>query len=336
MTYTPAATRTWTRLSDNDGLVFNVEYRRIDANISEMMDGLDKSADYTILAGDKIGLLRVTNAVTKETTKAFSAATPSVVSDVTHGLVTGDTIVVSGSTVETEVGNIHYTVIRINDDTFSLNGTVNAGGGGGNLDWRKDVEITLPAAASHTDNIYTVMKVDANEGAVKVTDGTKNYFLQGENEIVTLKSDGTDWIEIDLRYTDNSTEATQQVVAEHVLGADGLDYTATFNAVGVGAAEFVKITQLPQNTIEVLIGLELSLGGAESEIGMDFSLVGVDAQNISFIGSAASVNWRLSGTYWIKTRPSGEFGNDLRMKKKNANVVVSEAHILAYKTERRP
>lgn len=250
MTYDTTATRTWTRLSDNDGLVFDVEYRRIDANISEMMDGLAKAVDYTILAADNIGLIRATNSLTKTAGQAFSAATPSVVSDLAHGLVTGDGITVSASSAEDEIGNIHYIVTRINDDTFSLDGTVNAGGGGGTLDWRKDLVITLPAAASHTDNFYTVEKVDANEGAVNATDGSNEYFLERQGDKITLKSDGTNWI-VEATYIRALVVPDFKKVRSYTVDDtdNSLNIQARFPAGGAAAA--VYIPELPQNTISI-------------------------------------------------------------------------------------
>jgi len=332
MTYNPAQVRTWDLTSDNDGTVLNSEFARVYQNISEMMLGIAKSVDYTILAADKAGLVRVTNANTKETTKAFSAATPSVVSDVAHGLVTGDTIVVSGSTVAGEIGNIHYTVTRINDDTFSLDGTVNAGGGGGNLDWRKDVTITLPAAAD-TDNIYTVMKVDANEGAVMITDGSTDYFLYGQYDSIKFKSDGTNWIHVDPLLRGGVSQVRSQVVTEYVIADIGIDIQAKLDAVGVVASD-VAITQLPQNTVEILLYIKFSDVVGGTTISMDFSQSGTNRQNIGLTATPTGATLVLEGTYWLRTSEAANSGNVLRAKKNGANTTVNIARVIGYKVKR--
>lgn len=298
MTYTTAKVRTWTRLSDNDGLVFDSEYDRVFGNVREMMDGLAKSADYTILAGDEVGIIRVTNAVTKETTKAFSAATPSVVSDVAHGLVTGDTIVVSGSTVPAEIGDRHYTVTRITDDTFSLDNTVNAGGGGGNLDWRKDVTITLPAAASHDDNIYTVMKVDANEGAVILTDGSTDYLLEGQYDFVTVKSDGTAWQEIGVDRRKGRASA-KELRTYMFNDTDFLEKAGLFSA---GSSGTVVFPELPDETVAILVDVKISAVAAETFISLDVRPLTGDGPAVAFeLKDADSDAKTLSGFIIVST-----------------------------------
>lgn len=195
MGYTVAQVRTWTRLSDNDGVVFNSEFARLYGNVSTLLDGLAKTADYTVLVADNKGLVRVTNSIAQVAGKAFSVASPTVISSVGHGLVTGNKVVVSASSVQGEVQNGLYTVTRINDDTFSIP-IDNTAGGGGTLTYRDSVVITMPAAASSTDREVQVMKVDANEGAVVATDGSTEYDLTAQNQNVKLKSDGTNWIEV--------------------------------------------------------------------------------------------------------------------------------------------
>lgn len=328
MSYDKTPTRVWALTSDNSGVVLNTEFRRIDANISEMMDGLAKSDAYLIDAADKIGIVRVTNAITKETTKAFSAATPSVVSDVAHGLVNGDTIMVSGSTVPAEIGNVHYTVTRITDDTFSLDGTVNAAGGGGNLDWRKDAVITLPAAASHTDNEYTVMKVDANEGAVALTDGSTKYFMFGQNDIVKVKSDGTNWIKIDT--VPRGGIALAEQVKEYVLTTP-LDVTGRFAGIGGAFANFM-IPELPQDTVAVTLIHQLTNNGdASTTVGIDVStstgtqILSVQAEHepvADFVGA--------KGISTILTEQSGGAGNIIRAKRVGTSLILS-LRILGYK-----
>lgn len=332
MSYTTGKVRTWSRVSDNDGIVFNNEYDRAYANIREMMDGLAKSADYTIQAADEVGLIRATNAVTKETTKAFSAATPSVVSDVGHGLVTGDTIVVSGSTVESEIGNIHYTVTKITNDTFSLDNTVNAAGGGGNLDWRKDITITLPAATD-TDNIYTIMKVDANEGAVHVTDGTADYYLYSQGDWVQVKADGTNWIEIFRKVTE-LIASTVKVAREYTITTSGLDIGSRVDAAGAAAFATILIPELPQNTMEILVYLNLTDATGATTIGVDFSLgAGGNEQFVLLTATPTGGILSLKGHHWIKTVETAGQGNTIKAKKSTATTNVVNARILGFKTK---
>lgn len=261
MSYTTGKVRSWSRASDNDGDVFDDEYNRIYGNVREMMNGLAKSTDYTILATDEIGLLRATNAITKRTGKSFNTANPVNISDVGHGLVTGDTIVTSNSSAPAEVGNLHYTVTRINDDNFTLDDVDNSAGAGGTLDWRKDVKITLPAAASHTDNIYTIMKVDVNEGAVDAfdNDGTNHYYLLEQYDWVTLKSDGTNWVVVGSHITHLAEAASldSYEIKEYIFPhTEELDYTATVN--GAGAGTKIRIAELPLNTTSILVHIKLS------------------------------------------------------------------------------
>ncbi len=250
MTYDPSLVRNWGLTSDNDGTVLDAEFERLYENISEMMLGIAKAIDYTILAADKLGLVRATNSLTLTAGQAFSAATPSVVSDLAHGLVTGDGITVSASDAEDEIGNIHYIVTRINDDTFSLDDTVNAAGGGGTLSWRKDLVITLPAAATNLDNFYTIEKVDADEGAVNATDGTAEYFLERQGDKIRLKSDGTDWIVEDTYIRALVIPNFKKVRSYTVDDTDNaLDIDGRFPAGG--AAAQVYIPELPQNTVSI-------------------------------------------------------------------------------------
>lgn len=329
MSYTTGKVRAWSRASDNDGIVFNNEYDRAYANIREMMDGLAKSADYTIQAADEVGLIRATNAVTKETTKAFSAATPSVVSDVGHGLVTGDTIVVSGSTVESEIGNIHYTVTKITNDTFSLDNTVNAAGGGGNLDWRKDITITLPAATD-TDNIYTIMKVDANEGAVHVTDGTADYYLYSQGDWVQVKADGTNWIEIFRKVTELVANTTKLV--REFLFTDGNVIDLTGRDPAAGAAGTVLIPELPQNTVAVLLSMQVvaAVGKGTATALFKKSSGGTDSQNYGIVAQADAggiPGATLATTGWVLTSGNSFYQSN------SASASTSVLDVLGYKVE---
>jgi hypothetical protein len=160
--------------------------------------------------------------------------------------------------VPAEIKDGHYTVTWIDAGTFSLDNTFNAGGGGGNLDWRKDIKITLPAAASHDDNIYTVMKVDANEGAVDVfdNDGTKHYYLLETNAYVTLKSDGTNWILV------NTLPVEQRIgSSKNLLILTSAVETAEITADEVVLRDTNNISLLVK---DVKLTVDLSTGGVNA------------------------------------------------------------------------
>lgn len=57
-------------------------------------------------------------------------ATPIVVTDTSHGLVTGDKVIINGHTTNTNANGL-WTITKVNDNSFSLDGSTATGGGAG-------------------------------------------------------------------------------------------------------------------------------------------------------------------------------------------------------------
>lgn len=102
-------------------------------------------------------------------------ASPIVVTDVAHGLVTGDQVTINGHATNTSANGL-WTVTRVSANTFSLDSSVGVGTGGGTGAW---AQIQNP----------TILTADADSVSVTIdTDG-------GGDAAFTLKiwsSDQTD------------------------------------------------------------------------------------------------------------------------------------------------
>jgi hypothetical protein len=330
--------RTWSKTSDNDGDVFQSEFARLYANVASMRTGLAKSADYTILNTDNAGLIEASNGVAAVTGKTFNTANPVNVASVGHGLVTGDSVVVQNSSAETEVGELHYVVTRVDDDNFTLDNVDNSAGAGGTLDWIKDVKITLPTASAQEDQVYEVMKVDAaTTGAIRVTDGSTEYYIEAQYESKKFKSDGTNWIEFDptIKQPIAMTTGTSiQVLDEYIVTSPvaGINITAALNAAT--SVTDIIIPQLPENTVAILLHLQISAGGATNVIGVSFDPSGAASEEVAVAENDSSTNLQLRGTYWLRTKLGAGEGRILRAQKFSANTTVGTARIMAYKVKR--
>lgn len=321
--------RTWSRLSDNDGLVFQSEYARAYNNIKSIRSGLAKSANYTILATDFAGLIRMSNANAAVTGKAYSAASPTNISSVAHGLVTGDGVIVQSSSDQSEVGNLHYIVTKVDNDNFTLDNVDNSGGGAGTLNYIKDVVITLPAAAGETDQTYKVQKTDAaTTGAIRVTDGTTSYILLDQLDSMLIKSDGTSWLRMQMEKRGGITNAEQ--IKEYVLTTP-LDISARFSTIGGAFANFL-IPELPQDTVSVTLMYNFNNNGdASTTVGIDVS-TSTGTQVISLNAEHEPIGnfLTLRGNAEILTEQSGGIGNIIRAKRV-VTTIISSLHILGYK-----
>lgn len=88
-------------------------------------------------------------------------ATPIVITKAAHGLVTGDTVVITGHTTNTNA-NGNWEVTKIDDNTFSLDGSVGNGVGGATGTFRKVncCRVMLATAVNKT-----IQKCDFQAGA---------------------------------------------------------------------------------------------------------------------------------------------------------------------------
>lgn len=79
-------------------------------------------------------------------------ATPIVITRASHGLSTGDTVVVTGHGINTNA-NGTWTVTQISSSTFSLDGSVGNGVGGGSGTFRKVNGMIVTLASALTENL---------------------------------------------------------------------------------------------------------------------------------------------------------------------------------------